>query len=426
VRARDTPFAPASFSAPGPAADPVGASAPVGSSATALRFCKPATSMMATASARPQGSPQRLNRSGSDYSIWSLADTASQASSGDAWSLRLASYNLHGWRDTHHFDNLQRLKDTLGKINADVVALQEVLHPFRPPSDAAAAQAYFDRVKAGKGNGFVPDYLREDDVPYLQELADELGLPFISFGKATDDGYFGMFGYGNAILSRFPIVREEHHVVKPAAHHQVGRRIEAEDRCISIVTLQTTPLTQQSFCVTHLDQLSDELRVEQLTEMLSFANSFGDHIMCGDFNAFQRLDCTEEQWQLIQDDAASKNWPQWPETNGACELVAKLGYRDAFYLSDNHISGAHDSQLAIEGSANDTKKPGPTCWVVKPLLRIDYVFLSQGMRDVNVEQYQRIMDEGSDHFPIAIDLLFSGSPCSGSPISEEGEELADN
>lgn len=379
---------------------------------------------MAAASARPQmgGSPTLMHSSSNLSMALSVADTASGS---DAWGLRLASYNLHGWRDTDHADNLARLTDTLGKINADVVALQEVLHPFRPPSDAAAAQAYFDRVRAGKGNGFVPDYLREDDVPYLQELANALGLPFISFGKATDDGYFGTFGYGNAILSRFPIVREEHHVVKPAARHQAGRRIEAEDRCISIVTLQTTPSAQQSFCVTHLDQLSYELRVEQLTEMLSFANSFGDHIMCGDFNAFQRSDCTEEQWQKILDDAASKNWTPPPETNGACELVAKLGYRDAFYLSDNHTTGAHDSQLAIAGAAEDTKKPGPTCWVVKPLLRIDYVFLSQGINDVHVAQYQRIMDDGSDHFPIAIDMWFSGSPRSGSPISEE-DTVAEN
>lgn len=344
----------------------------------------------------------------------SVADTASEGS-----TLRLASYNLHGWRDTDHADNIVRLTETLRKINADVVALQEVLHPYRPPSDAAAAQAYFDRVKAGKGNGFVPDYLTDDSVPYLQELADSLGLPFISFGKATDDGYFGAFGYGNAIMSRFPIVSEEHHVVVPDARHQAGRRIEAEDRCISIVTLQTTPCSQKTFCVTHLDQLSDELRVEQLSEMLKYANAVGEHIMCGDFNAFQRSDCTEEQWQMILDDASSKNWTPPPETNGACELVSKMGYRDAFYMSDNHTSGCIAPELAIESAACDTEKPGPTCWVVKPLLRIDYVFLSQGLDDVRVSQYQRLLDSGSDHYPIAIDLTFQGSPRSGSPVFEE-------
>lgn len=350
----------------------------------------------------------------------SAAETAS-GGSFEGSSLRLASYNLHGWRDTDHHDNLERLTATLNKINADVVALQEVLHPFRPPSEPSAAQAYFDRVKAGKGNGFVPDYLGDDDIPYLQELADSLGLPFISFGKATDDGYFGTFGYGNAILSRYPIVAEEHHVVKPDERHQAGRRIEAEDRCISIVTLQTTPTAQQTFCVTHLDQLSDELRVEQLTEMLGYANAVGEHIMCGDFNAFQRRDCTEEQWQKILDDAASKNWTPPAETNGACELVAKMGYRDAFYLSENHLLGSADHQLAIDDAAMDSKKPGPTCWVVKPLLRIDYVFLSQGVDDVKVAQYQRILDDGSDHYPIAIDLCFNGSPRSTSPASPPAE-----
>jgi endonuclease/exonuclease/phosphatase family metal-dependent hydrolase len=365
---------------------------------------------METAMARQPGSDS-LQHSHSDSSIaLSVAETTTPGS-----SLRLASYNLHGWRDTDHADNLQRIIDTLQKINADVVALQEVLHPFRPPSEPAAAKAYFDRVKSGKGNGFEPDYLKQDDLPYLQELGDALGLPHISFGKATDDGYFGAFGYGNAIISRYPIVAEQHHIVKPDARHQAGRRIEAEDRCISIVTVEVTPTSQQTFCVTHLDQLSDELRVEQLAEMLQVANAVGDHIICGDFNAFQRSDCSEEQWQKILDDAASKNWTPPAETNGACDLVGKMGYRDAFYLSQNHRTGTMDHAYAIDGAAGDLKTPGATCWVVKPLLRIDYVFLSQGLDDVRVVQYQRILDEGSDHFPIAIDLAFNVSPRSGSP-----------
>jgi endonuclease/exonuclease/phosphatase family metal-dependent hydrolase len=278
------------------------------------------------------------------------------------------------------------------------------------------AQAYFDRVKAGNGSGFVPDTLGKDDVPYLQELAHALGLPFVTFGKATEDGYFGAFDYGNAILSRFPIVTEQHHIIKPAAHHQAGRRIEAEDRCISIVTLQTTPTLQHTFCVTHLDQLSDELRVEQLTEMLDKASATGnsEHIICGDFNAFQRSDCTEEQWQKIVDDAESKKWTPPAETNGACELVACMGYKDAFYLSDNHLSGSIDRTVRIENAAEDTKNPGSTCWVVKPLLRIDYVFVSRGLSNARILQYQRILDDGSDHYPIAIDFSFQPGVCASS------------
>ncbi len=40
-------------------------------------------------------------------------------------------------------------------------------------------------------------------LPYLYELAKTLGMPYVSFGCATEDGYFGTFGYGNALLSRF-------------------------------------------------------------------------------------------------------------------------------------------------------------------------------------------------------------------------------
>ena len=92
--------------------------------------------------ARQPGS-DRLMHSHSDSSMaLSVAETATPGS-----SLRLASYNLHGWRDTDHADNLQRIIDTLQKINADVGALQEVLHPFRPPSEPAAAAARRARAK---------------------------------------------------------------------------------------------------------------------------------------------------------------------------------------------------------------------------------------------------------------------------------------
>jgi endonuclease/exonuclease/phosphatase family metal-dependent hydrolase len=184
--------------------------------------------------------------------------------------LRLVTYNIHGWRDTFHNDNLDRIIALLARLDIDVICLQEVLHPYRPPADPAERAAYFDRVKAGKGNGFetsTPSWGDSDGDarPYLDELAAALGMPHISFGCATSDGYFGRFGYGNAVLSRRPIAREEHLVVRPAAKHQAGRRIEAEDRCFSAVILAASSSCPAiTVCVTHLDQLSDELRLDQV------------------------------------------------------------------------------------------------------------------------------------------------------------------
>ena len=36
------------------------------------------------------------------------------------------------------------------------------------------------------------------------ELAAALGMPHVSFGRATADGYFGRYGYGYAVLIRRP------------------------------------------------------------------------------------------------------------------------------------------------------------------------------------------------------------------------------
>jgi hypothetical protein len=62
-----------------------------------------------------------------------------------------------------------------------------------------------------------------------------------------------------------------------ASEHQAGRRIEAEDRCFSAVTLAPAdPATPGrggggaiTVCVTHLDQLSDELRLDQVNSPAS-------------------------------------------------------------------------------------------------------------------------------------------------------------
>jgi hypothetical protein len=48
-------------------------------------------------------------------------------------NLRVLSYNIHGWRDTDHVDNLDRLIEVISSASPDVVVLQEVLHPYEPP-----------------------------------------------------------------------------------------------------------------------------------------------------------------------------------------------------------------------------------------------------------------------------------------------------
>jgi hypothetical protein len=65
---------------------------------------------------------------------------------------------------------------------------QEVLHPYRPPKDAAAAASYFALVKAGRGNGFIDeaDIGGGEHRSYLNVLADSLGMKHVSFNMIIE------------------------------------------------------------------------------------------------------------------------------------------------------------------------------------------------------------------------------------------------
>jgi len=329
---------------------------------------------------------------------------------GDEWiDLRVVSYNIHGWRDASHADNFDKVKRVLGSLSPDVMALQEVLHPYSLPTDAAQADRYLDKVRNAQGRGYKCGQPVGQE-SYLLALADATGLPYVSFGKATEDGYFGQFGYGNAILSRFPIVSETHAVFEPEAHHQLNRRMEAEQRSITIVKLKTSQYNTHTFCVAHIDQLSDALRAEQLRFMLPFAEAAGPHFLCGDFNMFQRTDCTPEQWDAICNDADTRGWERPPDITEAMGELHRRGYQDCFYMSDDHKNSTANG-LRVEGMSNDVQTPGATLWPDNPLLRIDYAFLSSewGQASARVKHYQRLLVDASDHFPIVVDLQLSAA-----------------
>jgi len=61
-------------------------------------------------------------------------------------SLRVATYNIHAWRDSAHADNLDRVCDCLREVDADVVCLNEVLHPYALDEMDVASQALYLRA----------------------------------------------------------------------------------------------------------------------------------------------------------------------------------------------------------------------------------------------------------------------------------------
>ena len=48
--------------------------------------------------------------------------------------IRVASFNVHGWRDTHHKPSVDGVIKAIELLNPDVLVLNEVLEPFFPSS----------------------------------------------------------------------------------------------------------------------------------------------------------------------------------------------------------------------------------------------------------------------------------------------------
>ena len=146
-----------------------------------------------------------------------------------ALRVKVLTYNVLGGRNTDGARDLDRIAEVINALDPDVVALQEV-----------------DRG-TGRLNGV--------DLP--AELAARTGMKAV-FGRAM---YYDGGEYGEAILSRFPLVDTTNH---PLPHQPTS-----EPRAALAATIQI-PDSDQTFVFigTHLDHLrSPEDRIAQATEI---------------------------------------------------------------------------------------------------------------------------------------------------------------
>ena len=164
--------------------------------------------------------------------------------------LRVLAYNIHHGEGTDGRLDLARVARVVSDQKPDLVALQEV------------------DLKTARTGG----------VDQAAELAGLTGMHAV-FGKAID--YRGG-GYGNAVLSRFPI---EAHVV-----HPLPAKEGAEKRCGLAATVRPwAGGPEVTFVSTHLDHLRDEsdrlAQADVLQGALLKENDGRAMILAGDFNA---------------------------------------------------------------------------------------------------------------------------------------------
>lgn len=287
--------------------------------------------------------------------------------------MRVLTYNIHGWRTIAGLSNLDAVAQAIADTNADIVGLNEVFYP---------------RVVEGANE------------PALEALATRLGMHFV-FGPcmrwpAQDN--LPADAYGNALLSRWPILASAAHHLTPVPDKEQRGLLEAR---IELPTGQ--PFTAY---VTHLDHKDEEARLIQLRALRTWTvrDRNRPHLVMGDFNTLSPWDFASGSDSLTElgqaSDQASETVhieaPQMQPHKESFKVVAqmeKAGYIDAY------------AQVGAPGKGSFL---GPGF----PPFRIDYIFLSDTLAPAltAAQIWQETPgQEASDHRPVLaefdLDLL---------------------
>lgn len=328
-------------------------------------------------------------------------------------ALKLMTYNIHAWRDSFHKCNFDRLVSAVKEAKPDILCLNEVLHPFAKPSATLYSEQtqrevdrYYEQVQNGKGRGksintcFIPNYQSDT---FLHRLAAEANLPNIEFVGATDDSYFGKgVQFGNAILTSHQLLECLHVPLEvESGDLQLGNqpRNFVDPRIFSAAKVLIND-DQYSLGVAfgHLDHKSEMLREKQIKRGISSSQSLFKnmpHLLCGDFNTFQKSDCDAHAWQSVLDLYKENNWPAPPEQSLVLDVLNAMGYQDTYYIA----------------TEREEKFPKPTAWTHKPIMRIDHILaknFASGGRDKEYQivprRHYRLKIDASDHFPVVLEF----------------------
>lgn len=278
------------------------------------------------------------------------------------------TYNIHGWRTTEGAPNLDAVTRVIGDTQADIIGLNEV---------------FFPRVVDGA------------DEPALEALAARLGMHFV-FGPCMRwpaNGDMPTTAYGNAILSRWPIIASAVHHLTPKEPKLQAILAGKEQR--GLLEARVLLPDQQSFTVyqTHLDYSEEEARLVEMRTLHTWTSRDRNrpHVVMGDFNAVSVWDFVGKEEQLCGLSHHNSNDLGGEQGPRVVARMEKAGYSDVY---------ARFGQ------------PGQQSYIPShdPAIRIDYIFVSQPLiaHVSNCEIWQEAPGaEASDHRPIIADIEFA-------------------
>ena len=221
--------------------------------------------------------------------------------------MRIVTYNIHGWRTKDGQPNLSAVGDVLAATSADIIGLNEVFYPRAMPGTSEAA---------------------------LKLLAERLGMHYL-FGPclrwpAQED--LPADAYGNALLSRWPIIAGAAHHLTPKEEDQQELLAEKEQRGLLEARILLPDNKSFTVYVTHLDHTDEAARLLQLrvARQWLIRDRNRPHLVMGDFNAIHLWDFTNraQEYELLTTHPKGRNLTAEGKGPQVIAQMIKNGYVD--------------------------------------------------------------------------------------------------
>jgi endonuclease/exonuclease/phosphatase family metal-dependent hydrolase len=269
--------------------------------------------------------------------------------------VRVLTFNIHGWRTLDGAPNLDAVGDVIAAAGADIVGLNEVFLPGDIPSPLESLSA---RLHMHYVFGACARWPAQDDMP----------------AKA----------FGNAVLSRWPIIASAAHHLTPVA----GK----EDRGLLEARVLLPGGRTFTVYVTHLDHTDEEARAVQFrgarTWLVRDRNR--PHILMGDFNAVSAWDYAgrAEAWARLAAHPMTAHMAGGQDGPRVVAQVEKAGYTDLY----TRFNAPGERSFLLPDDVT---------------FRIDYIFASAPLvPHVTGCALWTQHDGVSDHRPVYADLDF--------------------
>lgn len=189
------------------------------------------------------------------FALW--RDKSKEIIKGDATTfVTMMQYNIWGANSPWSSERFDKIASVINGQKADFVALNEV-----------------------------DSMTRRNPYHMAKELAERTGMHY-AYAKARGAGASGQIGngsYGDAVLSKYPILEIRRFIMKPDPNHTEDGK---EDRSVCAIRVEINGKKLWVAC-THLDHRNLELsRIYQARNLKGIVDQFdGPLILAGDLNA---------------------------------------------------------------------------------------------------------------------------------------------